>query len=124
QLRPADSIFDVRFLDNPFYVDELRDKTGLSKVVKDYVFSDDRAGKFIDRLLDMHRFLLPNYYSEGKHYLRIGIGCTGGRHRSVAIAEEFGRRLAEADLVNVLVSVVHRDVNEVSVLARQQKYRI
>lgn len=114
--RDADSVFDVRFLDNPHFVNELREKSGLNQAVRDYIFKDSRTQEFIDKLIDLHRFLLPNYFAEGKHYFRIGIGCTGGKHRSVCLAEELAKRLTELNLANILVSVSHRDLNEFSPL--------
>ena len=83
----ADLVFDVRFLPNPFYVDELKHKTGLSQEVRDYVLASPAAGGFLERLEDMTAFLIPNYIKEGKNQLVIAIGCTGGKHRSVTIAE-------------------------------------
>lgn len=82
----ADLIFDVRFLPNPFYIEELKNKTGNDKEVYDYVMSSETAGKFLTKLIDMIDFLIPNYISEGKTQLVIGIGCTGGKHRSVTLA--------------------------------------
>lgn len=87
----ADLVFDVRFLANPHYDPQLRPRTGLEQPVADYVFADGQTGEFLNRLFDMLRFLLPRYKEEGKSALFIAIGCTGGRHRSVAIA----RRVAE-----------------------------
>lgn len=110
-LRPADSIYDVRFLKNPFYEPALKDRSGLEQDVAAYVLKDSLAQEFLQRLVDFNSFLLPHYHGEGKHYFRIGIGCTGGKHRSVAIAEELGKQLALKNIPNVLVSVVHRDVN-------------
>lgn len=85
---PADSdlVFDVRFLPNPYYVDELRSKTGEDQDVRDYVMNSDISNKFYEKLLDMINFLVPQYIEEGKHHLVISIGCTGGRHRSVTIS--------------------------------------
>ena len=77
----------MRFLPNPFYVDELKHKTGLSQEVRDYVLASPAAGGFLERLEDMTAFLIPNYIKEGKNQLVIAIGCTGGKHRSVTIAE-------------------------------------
>ena len=111
QLKPADTIFDVRFLRNPHFYPEFKPRTGLEKDVRDYVFSDPNSDKFLDHLADIHGFLLPEYYREGKHYFRIGIGCTGGKHRSVAMAEALAFRLAEKDLKNIYVSASHRDVD-------------
>lgn len=85
---PSDSdlVFDVRFLPNPYYVDELRSKTGEDQDVRDYVMNSDISHKFYEKLLDMINFLVPQYIEEGKHHLVISIGCTGGRHRSVTIS--------------------------------------
>ena len=85
---PSDSdlVFDVRFLPNPYYVDELRSKTGEDQDVRDYVMNSDISNKFYEKLLDMINFLVPQYIEEGKHHLVISIGCTGGRHRSVTIS--------------------------------------
>lgn len=82
----ADMVLDVRFLPNPFYVEELRDKTGLDEPVRDYVFSHGVAQEFMDKTRDLLGFLLPQYVEEGKHTLTIAVGCTGGHHRSVAVA--------------------------------------
>ena len=82
----ADLVFDVRFLPNPYYIEELKYKTGNDKEVQDYVMDFPEAGKFIDKLTDMLEFLIPNYVKEGKYQLVIGIGCTGGKHRSVTLA--------------------------------------
>ena len=84
---PSDSdlVFDVRFLPNPYYEEELRNKTGDDQDVRDYVMNSDISHQFYDKLLDMVNFLVPQYIQEGKHHLVISIGCTGGRHRSVTI---------------------------------------
>ncbi len=84
----ADLVFDVRFLPNPYYVAELKNRTGLEQPVKDFIMKYDVTREFLDRLFELIRFLLPNYVKEGKHTLTIAVGCTGGRHRSVAIASE------------------------------------
>lgn len=86
-LLDADLVFDVRFLKNPYFVPELSKLTGLDKAVANYVFSDEDAEKFVDRTCELIDFLIPRYQQEGKRYLTIGIGCTGGQHRSVALAE-------------------------------------
>ena len=85
---PSDSdlVFDVRFLPNPYYVDELRSKTGEEQDVRDYVMNSDISHQFYEKLIDMINFLVPQYIEEGKHHLVISIGCTGGRHRSVTIS--------------------------------------
>lgn len=84
--READLVFDVRFLPNPYYVQELRPRTGLDDGVRDYVFSGGAAGAFLEKLQDLVGFLLPKYVEEGKTALVVAVGCTGGHHRSVAIA--------------------------------------
>jgi UPF0042 nucleotide-binding protein len=112
--RIVDLLFDVRFLPNPHWVAELRPQTGLDRPVTDYVLSSDDAREFIDRIADLLHFLLPRFDAEGKKYLTIGIGCTGGRHRSVALVEELARRLAD-DPVDI--SIRHRDLPVPDVLA-------
>ena len=102
-----DMLFDVRFLPNPHFVPHLRERTGREKDVADYVFQSPAAQEFLDHTLPLLRFLLPHYATEGKTYLTIGIGCTGGRHRSVAIAEAIGRGLGK--ISNAKVRVRHRD---------------
>jgi UPF0042 nucleotide-binding protein len=102
----ADLVLDVRFLPNPFFVDEMRHQTGLDKTVQEYVLHGKEVEEFVERIQKLMEFLLPRYESEGKVYLTVGIGCTGGRHRSVAIAEEIGRRLGGAWAVRVR----HRDI--------------
>ena len=89
----ADMVFDVRFLPNPFYIDELKTKTGNDKEVQDYVMSFPESEQFLGKLLDMLEFLLPNYVKEGKYRLVVGIGCTGGKHRSVTLANELYKRI-------------------------------
>jgi UPF0042 nucleotide-binding protein len=103
----ADLVLDVRFLPNPFYVEELRPRTGLDAAVRDYVLLGSDAVTFLDRLMALLEFALPGYRREGKSYLTIAIGCTGGRHRSVALAEEIGRRLAHQ---SYRIQVQHRDI--------------
>jgi RNase adapter protein RapZ len=105
--RDADLVFDVRFLPNPHWVPELRGLRGTDREVADYVFGNPDADDFVARTEDMLEFLLPRFRSEGKSYLTIAIGCTGGHHRSVAIAERLGGWLEERE---VSVSVRHRDV--------------
>ena len=104
----ADLVFDVRFLPNPFYIEELKPKTGNDKPVHDYVMSFNEASLFLDKLDDMVEFLIPNYVKEGKHQLVIGIGCTGGKHRSVTLANELYNRLKDKKEKYGL-SVTHRD---------------
>lgn len=106
----ADIAFDVRFLPNPFYIPEMKDKSGLDRDVADYVFGTGQAGEFMDRFEGMIEYLLPNYEEEGKSSLTICIGCTGGRHRSVAIAEALAAFLTEKGHA---AECIHRDVNKV-----------
>jgi len=104
--RVVDLLFDARFLPNPHWEPELRPLTGLDAAVRDYVFSQDEANEFLAKVVDLLDFVIPYYEEEGKAYLTIGVGCTGGRHRSVAIAEAIGEHLRGDDLH---VTVHHRD---------------
>lgn len=101
----ADLVFDVRCFPNPFYVDELKDKTGNEKEVQDYVMSTSSARDFLTKLCDMIDFLIPLYIEEGKISLTVSIGCTGGKHRSVT----FANKLSE-NLKSYTVNTIHRDV--------------
>ena len=103
----ADMVVDVRFLPNPHWVPELRPLTGLDPTVAAYVFESPEAAELVQRYGDVLRLVLPGYVREGKRYLTLAVGCTGGKHRSVALAEEFGRLLRADD---VDVHVVHRDL--------------
>lgn len=105
--RDTDLVFDVRFLPNPHWVPDLRDLRGTDPPVSDYVLGSDGGREFVDRVDDLLEFLIPKFEGEGKSYLSIGIGCTGGHHRSVAIAEELRNRLS-AHGINA--SVRHRDL--------------
>jgi RNase adapter protein RapZ len=102
----ADLIFDCRFLPNPNWVEELRPLNGLDEAVRNFVLSQEATGPFLDRLDDLLAMLVPAYMTEGKSYLTIAVGCTGGRHRSVVLAEELARRLTER---GCSASVLHRD---------------
>ena len=106
--RDADLAFDVRFLPNPHYEPDLRPLTGFDQRVVDHIAGDGRLAAFYDRLLPMLDFLLPQFVTEGKSHLVVAIGCTGGRHRSVAIAEHVARRYAGRE--EFFVEVHHRDV--------------
>jgi UPF0042 nucleotide-binding protein len=108
--RDADLSFDVRFLPNPHYEAELRDLNGLDDAVIDYVEGSDGIHEFYERLTPLLDYLLPKYEQEGKSHLTVGIGCTGGRHRSVVIAEHLARVYAARG--DLLVDVVHRDVQK------------
>lgn len=104
----ADMVFDVRFLPNPYYVEELRSQSGIDAPVRDYIFRFDQANDFMDKLTDMIEYLLPLYIEEGKYSLTIAIGCTGGRHRSVAVASALGGQLR---CLGVPVVNINRDID-------------
>ncbi len=104
----ADLVFDVRFLPNPYYIDGLRSKTGNDKEIQDFVMSHPESGEFLDKLTDMVQFLIPNYVKEGKYRLVIAIGCTGGRHRSVTLANALYDRLKDKGEYGIKLD--HRDI--------------
>lgn len=104
----ADLVFDMRFLPNPYYCDQFKTVSGLDQAVRDYVLSFESAQYFLTELTDMVNFLVPCFMEQSKKQLVIGIGCTGGMHRSVTIGEELYRRLLAA---NQRVTIEHRDVN-------------
>lgn len=103
-------VFDVRFLPNPYYIDELRPKSGNDREVREYVMNNDKAREFLAKLTDMIEFLIPNYVQEGKTQLVIGIGCTGGKHRSVTLANELYEALQKND--NYGIRIEHRDIGK------------
>ncbi len=105
----CDLVFDVRFLPNPYYVPELKHKTGEQQEVRDYVLASPVSTEFLEKLIDMIKFLIPNYIDEGKNQLVIGIGCTGGHHRSVTVANELYRQLNNMD-ANYGIRISHRDI--------------
>ena len=116
---PADSdlVFDVRFLPNPYYVEGLRLKNGNDKEIQEYVLQYEEAHEFLRKLEEMIRFLIPNYIAEGKNQLVISIGCTGGKHRSVTLANELYQRLGSAPeqakknvSLNYGLKIEHRDI--------------
>ena len=109
---PADSdlVLDVRFLPNPFYIEELKHKTGNDREVQEYVMGFPEAEEFMTKLSDMLRFLIPNYVREGKYRLVVSIGCTGGKHRSVTLANELYRRMKDKGKYGI--KLYHRDVNQ------------
>ncbi len=109
---PADSdlVLDVRFLPNPFYIDELKQKTGNDREVQEYVMGFPEAEEFMTKLSDMLQFLIPNYVREGKYRLVVSIGCTGGKHRSVTLANELYRRMKDKGKYGI--KLYHRDVNQ------------
>jgi UPF0042 nucleotide-binding protein len=98
----------MRFLPNPYWIPELREFNGKDTAVRDYVLSQEGAGEFLDRYHDLLKLVNGGYRREGKRYLTVAVGCTGGKHRSVAISEELARRMRGED--GVAVSVVHRDL--------------
>ena len=108
--KEADIVLDVRFLDNPYFVDELRDKDGRDPEVSAFVESAEGAGEFLEHLRSFLKYLLPRYLSEGRGYLTVAIGCTGGRHRSVAIVEKMSQSFKDSE--PVLIQVRHRDLTE------------
>ena len=103
----ADLVFDVRFLPNPFYVDELKRLTGNDQPVRDYVMAAPESAEFMDKLVDLISFLIPGYVKEGKNQLVIAIGCTGGQHRSVTIANALAARLEGGEYG---INLFHRDI--------------
>ena len=103
----ADMVLDVRFLPNPHWIDELRPFTGLDREIRDYVLGQDATGTFMERVKDLLAVLLPGYQEEGRHYLTIAVGCTGGRHRSVVLADDIGSFMNEK---GYQAKVIHRDV--------------
>ncbi len=104
----SDLVMDVRFLPNPFWIPELREQTGLDAEVRNYVLSQEGAEDFLERYHELLRLIGAGYRREGKRYLTLAVGCTGGKHRSVAISEELATRLSKED--GVAVKVVHRDL--------------
>ncbi len=105
----SDLVFDVRFLPNPFYVSELREQSGLDEPVKQYIFGYEQTQEFYNKLLDLMEFLLPCYVEEGKRHIVISIGCTGGHHRSVAIAQSLSDFLTAKGYP---VDCIHRDLEK------------
>ena len=106
----ADLVFDVRFLPNPYYYEELRKLTGNDQAIQDFVMGFDMAHIFLDKLDDMVRFLVPNYVLEGKNQLVIAVGCTGGKHRSVTLANKLYERLQDQNDYGVRLE--HRDIGK------------
>lgn len=106
----ADLVFDVRFLPNPYYDHKLRPKTGNDKEVQDFVMQSPASGAFLDKLFDLFDFLIPNYIDEGKNSLVIAIGCTGGKHRSVTLANALFAHLSQNESIGVALE--HRDIHE------------
>jgi RNase adapter protein RapZ len=107
----SDLVFDVRFLPNPYFVEGLKPHPGTDPRVANWVLQRQSTQEFLERLDSLLSFLIPHYRSEGKSYLTVAIGCTGGRHRSVALAEELARRLTEKHRAKV--KVTHRDIEKI-----------
>lgn len=105
----ADLVFDVRFLINPHYVDDLRPYDGRNQIIEEYVMRDPDSGLFLQKLYDLIDWSIPRYIAEGKAYLTVAVGCTGGRHRSVVVSEKLGHHLRD---LGYRVLVQHRDVNK------------
>ena len=106
----ADLVFDVRFLPNPYYIEGLKEKTGNDREVQEYVMDNDRAQAFVGKLMGLMDFLLPNYILEGKNQLVIGIGCTGGKHRSVTLANVMYQYMQKKEHYGVRIE--HRDIEK------------
>lgn len=113
----ADLVFDVRFLPNPYYIDSLREKTGNDPEVQDYVMDSGKAVLFLEKLKDMVHFLIPNYILEGKNQLVIAIGCTGGKHRSVTLANALYQSLKKEESYGVRIE--HRDIGKDAITKRR-----
>lgn len=103
----ADLVFDVRFIKNPYYVEELRPKTGLQEEVSSYVLAQEEAQELIVKLTDLFKFMIPQYINEGKSQLVIAFGCTGGQHRSVTLAEHYGKLFSNS----YQTAITHRDIH-------------
>lgn len=106
----ADLVFDVRFLPNPYYIEHMRQQTGNDAEIREFVMNSEAAKTFLNKLEDMVRFLIPNYISEGKHQLVVAIGCTGGKHRSVTLANELYESLSKEE--NYGIKIEHRDIEK------------
>lgn len=109
----ADLVFDVRFLPNPYYIEELKEKTGQDKAVQQYVMDNDKASVFLEKVTDLLEFLLPNYILEGKNQLVIAVGCTGGKHRSVTLANAIYEKMKEKE--DYRFRIEHRDITKDSI---------
>ena len=120
---PSDSdlVFDVRFLPNPYYIDELRPLSGNDKPVSDYVMNCEASRIFLDKLADMVSFLIPNYILEGKNQLVVSIGCTGGKHRSVTLANALYQRLEQSEEYGVRIE--HRDIGKDAIRKKMTELR-
>ena len=106
----SDLVFDVRFMPNPYYIPELKKKTGNDQEVREFVMNSDASRKFLEKLEDLVEFLIPNYIAEGKNQLVISIGCTGGKHRSVTVARELYENLSKHE--DYGIKIEHRDIGK------------
>jgi UPF0042 nucleotide-binding protein len=106
----ADIVMDVRFLPNPYFVEDLKRLSGLDPKVKEFVLEKEETKEFLSRFVKLMHFLLPNYVKEGKSYLTVAVGCTGGMHRSVVIAEQLARSITEDNAYNIKIN--HRDITK------------
>ena len=109
-LTDADMVFDARFAPNPYYIEELKPLSGIDKSVADYVFDFEETKEFLAKITDLVVFLLPYFEKEGKTQLVVGVGCSGGRHRSVAISEKLAKNLSES--TECIVICEHRDIEK------------
>ena len=105
----ADLVFDVRFLPNPYFVEDLKEYNGQNDAVRDYVLRNEKSETFLEKVLDLMTYLIPLYDREGKVRLNVALGCTGGKHRSVVMADQLGAHFAE---MKYIVNVMHRDINK------------
>ena len=112
----SDLVLDVRFLPNPYYLEEMRQLTGEDAKVNEYVMGHEAAGEFLEKLEELMKFLIPNYVLEGKNHLIVSIGCTGGKHRSVTLANALHKKLGEVD--NLGVRIEHRDIHKDSIIKK------
>ena len=119
--KDVDLLFDVRFLPNPFYIDTLRNQSGNDKPVSDYVMNCEASRIFLDKLADMVSFLIPNYIQEGKNQLVVSIGCTGGKHRSVTLANALYQRLEQSEEYGVRIE--HRDIGKDAIRKKMNEVR-
>ena len=117
----ADLVFDVRFLPNPYYVSDLRPLTGLDEPIKQFIRKSPECDIFLDKFEDMLNFLIPHYVQEGKNQLVVAVGCTGGRHRSVMLADEIYKRLSKN--TDYGVRILHRDMQK-DLVTKQRDYEV
>lgn len=108
---PVEAIHDIRFLPNPYFEPSMKTKTGLEGEVSNYVFSQDVAQETYSKILNFYLYSIPKYYDEGRHFIRLAIGCTGGRHRSVAFIERLAKDLKAHKMKNIDFTLIHRDID-------------